>query len=394
MTGGRGTSDRARALGLYRRACEAGDGPSCRDAALLQRETPEAGALLQIGCDRGDAGSCRDLVIELRSARREPERSQSLFRRAEELYAKGCRGGRGQDCLDLGRLYTQVAPADDAKAEDFARQGVTLLQAACERNEGGACLELGVAYQEGTGVAADLERHRVLMERACGLGELRGCAELATAYLESDAPGDDLKAAALFERACRGGVLQQTPCREAGFRYVDGDGVPVDKVKGVQLLQAACAEGDAASCWMASGMLREGDGVPADEARAAVLVPAGVPQLKVESVKRVHQAPDPSAALMGVDPAEMPPMKAGAGRELIVVRLGVRRGSGGAALPVRHVWVVDRQGRRYPSVMKGELPLGQEERETRDMVFVVPVGLQPAQIRFELGALTLGLPSV
>ncbi|HEX6737861.1 MAG TPA: tetratricopeptide repeat protein [Vicinamibacteria bacterium] len=394
ITGARGRGDRARALRLYERACAAGHGPGCRDGALLQRETPDAERLLQMGCDHGDAGSCRDLMVELRSGSRDPARSEGLFRRAAELYEKGCRGGRGVDCLELGRLHARVAPPDEARAAAFQRQGTSLLAPACERGDGEACFELGIAYHEGTGVEADLRRHLALMERACTLGELRGCAERAAVYLDTEAPDDDAQAPALFERACRGGVLQQSPCRQAGFLYVEGRAVPADKARGLPLLEAGCAQGDAESCWMASGMWREGDGVAADAGRAAALLQGAAPaEIKVVSVKRARQAPDPTAAQMGVDPSEMPPVRAAAGQDLIVVTLEVRRpAAGGAGLPVRSVWVLDRQGRRHPSVLKADLPLGQEEHETRDMVFVVPAGTRPVQVHFELGALTFDLP--
>jgi hypothetical protein len=295
--------------------------------------------------------------------------------------------------MDLGRLHGRVAPPDESRAEAFGRQGAALLEGACAGGQGGACFELGVAYHEGTGVATDPERHLGLMNRACVLGEPRGCAELAAAYIQSEAAEDDAKAPALFEKACRAGVLQRSPCREAGFLYVDGRVVPADKAKGVQLLEASCALGDPASCWMAAGMLREGDGVPADTHLAAALVGSLPPaQIKVVSVKRRRQAPDPTAAQLGVDPAELPPVKAGAGQDLLVVTLDVRQAARRAGLPVRTVWVLDSQGRRHPSLLKSDFPLGQEEHERREMVFLVPAGTRPVKVRFELGALTFDLP--
>jgi hypothetical protein len=332
-------------------------------------------------------------MVELRSHGRDPARAEALFEKSAKAYEKGCAAGRGDDCMALGRLHTIVAPPDEAKAAAFQGQGAGLLQAACARDDGAACFHLGMAYHDGAGVETDFARHEALMERSCTLGHLDGCAELGATYLSSEPADDDAKAPALFEKACLGGALHRHPCREAGFIRIDGRLAPLDKAQGVRLLEASCALADDSSCWMLAGMLREGDGVAADPQRAEALVgSAPRPEVKVVSVKRTRQAPDPAAYQLGVDPEEMAPVKAGAGQDLIVVTFDVRRQPGGSLVPIRSVWVLDAKGGRHASLLRNEFPFGQLDHEQRDLVFPVPQGTKPVKVRFELGALTFDLP--
>ena len=386
--------DRGCRVRLFERACEAGqDGAACRQAASFQPETPRGEQLLQAGCDQGDAHSCRDLMVELRSSGRDAARADALFQKAAKVYEKGCDAGRGGDCMALGRMFAIVTPPDEAQAADFQGKGASLLQAACARDDGAACFHLGMAYHDGAGVETDFARHEGLMERACTLGHLEGCAELAASYLASESADDDAKAPALFEKACLGGALHRHPCREAGFIRIDGRLAPPDKARGARFLETSCALADESSCWMLAGMLREGDGVPADAARAkGLLGNEPGPEMKVVAVKRARQAADPAAYQLGVDPAEMAPVKAGAGQDLIVVTFEVRRPPGGAPVPIRSVWVLDAQGGRHASLLRSEFPFGQMDHEQREMVFPVPQGMKPVKVRFELGALTFDLP--
>jgi len=393
LAGRTGRVDRLRAVRLYEKACETGEGSACREAAAFDPETPRAERLLQAGCDLDDAPSCSDLLAELRTAGREPERAEALFRTAETLHGEACASGRAEGCMGLGRLYALVAPADEAKAAPFLLEAARMLSERCEGGEAAACLQLAAAHQDGAGVQFDLDRQRSLVERACALGDPRGCAEAAASYTASETPDDDPKAPALYERACLAGVIQRQPCREAGFLYVDGAVVPADKARAARLLERGCALGDAPSCWMAAGMLREGDGVARDPARAAELVDGPGPDITVVSVERTKQAPDPVAIQLGIDPLEYPPVTAESGQDLILVTFDVRRGPLARALPVRTVWVLDAEGRRHPSVLKGELPFGETDHERREVLFVVPEGARPVRVRFELGALTLDLPS-
>jgi hypothetical protein len=231
--------------------------------------------------------------------------------------------------------------------------------------------------------------------RSCTLGDAAGCAEAATLYKTSETTADDANAPPLFEKACLAGVVERQPCREGGFLYVDGDGVPADKPRGVALLERACALGEKASCLKAGAMLRDGDGVAADPVKAAALTRVlDDLDVKVAYARRAKKADDPQAFQMGVDPSEMPPVIAPQGKDLIVVGFHVVRKAADGTMPVRHVWVVDAKGDRQPSTLKNDLTFGQSESHDREMVFVVPQGFRPVKVVFELGGLTLDLPSV
>jgi TPR repeat protein len=393
LSGAAGGVDKARAIALYEKACASRDGAGCRQAASLQPETRRAEELLQTGCDNGDGHSCAELVAILRSAARETGRADALFARAVQLHEKSCAAGDADGCMGLGRMYGSFAPPDEAKAAEFQKKATALFEQACARGEGAGCYKLGMAHHDGTGAESDFERYRSMMARACELGHLEGCAEAASAYKASEPTGDDAQAPALFEKVCLAGIVHREPCREAGFLYADGEHVPADKPKAVRLLEMSCAMGEISSCLKAAAIYREGDGVPVDDAKAETLAKSLVGlDIKVVSVKRTKQADDPNAFTVGVDPSEMPPVKADKGKDLIVVAFDVRRTTQGALMPIRGVWILDENGERHPSVLKTDFPFGQLPEYQREMVFVVPAGARPVKVKFELGAVTLDLP--
>jgi len=395
LAGRGGSVDKPAALRLYTKGCAAGDGQSCRDGASFVAETPEADQLLQTGCDRGDGYSCSALVAALRTAGRDASRSDAAFRRAVQLFEKRCNDGDPDGCMGLGHMYGSFAPPDEAKSASFSRQGVDRWSEACKKSDGAACFRVALAHHEGRGVETDFGKHLELMRRACELGYADGCAEEAAGYKTSETTSDDAKSPALFERACLAGVQRRQPCKEAGFLYVDGEGVPADKPKGVALLQRACALDEVSSCLKAGAMLREADGVTADEKTAAALLSpylSGL-EIKVPAVKRMKEAVDPTTLQMGVAPSDMPPIKAAAGEDLIVVYFDVRRTAPKGNMPVRLVWVLDEKGQRYPSILKNDFAFGLSHEYQREMVFRVPQGTRTPKVKFELGGLVLDLPA-
>jgi hypothetical protein len=141
-------------------------------------------------------------------------------------------------------------------------------------------------------------------------------------------------------------------------------------------------------------MLKEGDGVPADVAKAASLIDPYLSALdiKVASVKRMKEAVDPATLQMGVGPADMPPIKAASGEDLIVLNLDVRRTASKGHMPVRTVWILDEKGREHAGILKNDFAFGLSHEYQRQMVFRIPEGTRPAKVKFELGSLTLDLP--
>jgi TPR repeat protein len=395
LAGRSGAVDKPASLRLYTKGCASGDGQSCRDAAAFQPETPEADQLLQTGCDRGDGWSCSELVAALRTAGRDPARSDTAFRRALQLFEKACESGQAEGCMGVGHMHGSFAPPDEAKATRYYRRAVDEYEKACEKADAVSCFKLALAHHEGRGVETDFNRNLALMTRSCGLGYADACAEEAAAYKTSEATDDDAKAPALYERACLAGVQRRQPCKESGFLYVDGDHVPADKPKGLQLLLRACALDEVSSCLKAGSLLKEGDGVPADAAKAAALIDPYLSALevKVASVKRMKEAVDPATLQMGVGAADMPPVKAAAGEDLIVVSFDVRRTAPKGNMPVRTVWVQDDKGKKYAGVMKNDFAFGLSHEYQREMVFRVPEGTRTPKVKFELGGLTLDLPA-
>lgn len=117
--------------------------------------------------------------------------------RAERRRLAGAAAGS----LALGVVAAAVFAIQHADAQALARR-----RAACKRDDGAACLELGKAFDFGQGVAKDRKKACGLYEQACDLGELEGCDGLAACYvLGIDRPTDMAEADRLRRKACKKG---------------------------------------------------------------------------------------------------------------------------------------------------------------------------------------------
>jgi TPR repeat protein len=85
---------------------------------------------------------------------------------------------------------------------------------------------------------------RSLFERGCKLGEPRSCDAVAEA--------DPARSAAFHEAACR--LSDFGACEKAGFAFLYGSGVPVDRARARALLTRGCDHADAASCALLADM--------------------------------------------------------------------------------------------------------------------------------------------
>jgi TPR repeat protein len=140
----KGTKDLARALAIFDRACDAGDGEACGQLAGMY--------------GRGDFGVAKDAA------------------RAAEHYRRACDAGRF--CGGLALAYANgdgVAKDDERAAALFARvQQDRLLS--CEKGDADDCFRLGASFREGRlGETKDLSRAEASFGRACELGDAYGC---------------------------------------------------------------------------------------------------------------------------------------------------------------------------------------------------------------------------
>jgi TPR repeat protein len=390
--GGRtGRIDKVKAVAAYERGCDHGDAEACQQAGLayVRKDRAKSDTYHDKACQLGNADGC----LHAAGAAREHEdaasqtKAESLAHRAEELFGKRCTAGDATGCYGLGNT---VRRDDESKAQQYYAQATQIWSRKCDAGDDDACYHLGLAYEEESGVPMDEERARQLFEKPCAKGHYASCAELAQMARGSDDKSDDARAAPYFERACNVGLETRMPCREAGFMYADGEGVPVDERRAAVLLENGCNLGDDWCCFKLGTMLIEGDGIPQDVARGNELTQAanGL-EFRVVEVKRGKKMVDPSLTAFGIPPSSLTPTTAEAGREFVRVALEVRRTTDSARLPVRKLYLVDASGKRFENHAMGDSPFGEKPLERREYLFQVPVDMRPVAVKFELGAITV-----
>lgn len=109
----------------------------------------------------------------------------------------------------------------------------------CAQGDGESCSYAGRAYDDGKGVARDIDRARKLFEQGCGKGDAWGCSRQGWYYLAGQGvPRDEARGAQLYGKACEGG--HAFACARLGEFYLRGQGVPRDPQKARELLKKAC----------------------------------------------------------------------------------------------------------------------------------------------------------
>ena len=90
--------------------------------------------------------------------------------KAIELYEKACGLGEVDGCNGAGELLAAPDSPPDAKS-----RALTAFIKACVGHSGYGCLRAGVAFHDGVGIPADLEKARSHFTRACDFSEQDGC---------------------------------------------------------------------------------------------------------------------------------------------------------------------------------------------------------------------------
>ena len=159
------------------------------------------------------------------------------FSRAAELYLRACDGGERKGCNSLGLMYEN----GEGVAQDLNR-AADLFKRACDAGGSGGCTNLGLMYHHGEGVVKDLNRAADFFGRACDAGGPPGCTGLGLMYQNGEGVAQDLnRAADLFMRACDAGGSQG--CVNLGSMYLRGQGVPKDLDRAADLFKKACDAG-------------------------------------------------------------------------------------------------------------------------------------------------------
>lgn len=187
-------------------------------------------------------------------------------------------GGSHDETRDSERgSETSACAPERCEAEIYAAwtsgrrsEALDRAQWACAHEVPFGCAFLGLAYEEGSGVATDPVRAASYYNQACEAGEPAGCNNLALLYLRGAGVPEDLaRAVALFDRACT--EEHGDGCFNLGNRYRLGDGVATDLARAAELYERACGRGSPEGCNNLAFMMAEGQGRDADPERAREL---------------------------------------------------------------------------------------------------------------------------
>lgn len=267
-------SDPAAAELSFARACAAGIVHACfEQATLLDGSNPSVEAapdralpLLHKACEANIAPACS------RAARLELDKLGSdvvprdARQRIVNLVRKGCEQERqDESCLTLA---TWLATGESGLPKDAPR-AAALLGPLCARstNEtpsagslprvayGGACHQLGLLHEQGSGVAQNVLGAVTLYEKGCSAGYTSAC--LAQAVLLWRGTGNSKKdpesAVAQFQKLCRDDSdanksVKRSACVHWGYAQMTGIGTPRDLRQARTHFERHCDEGDQSAC--------------------------------------------------------------------------------------------------------------------------------------------------
>ncbi len=165
---------------------------------------------LDAACQDNSGRGCFSLGMLLNDGKELPRNPYSAAR----SFGRACELGLSYGCLSLARLV--------------GTDGPTVLSVPCEHGDSQSCMDLGMLYLRGQGVARDKVNALEFFRKSCATGSPRGC-----------------------------GLV--------GESYLFGEGVAVDNAAARQNLEKACQSGDAPSCFNAGLIYRQGHGTPKDE---------------------------------------------------------------------------------------------------------------------------------
>jgi hypothetical protein len=196
----------SRAVTLYSKACDAGDAEGCTNLGRsfengigVPQNQPQAARSYSKACDLGSADACIRLGVEVEQGKDKTE--------AAIFYSKACDAGTAVGCNHLNDLGLAIEGhcffgCDHALAAKFYAK-------ACNDATVAGCDNLGLDYEDGTGVGKDKDRALKLYIKACNGGDVWGCYHLGLRYQKGDGIEKNEQAAwENFDRACSQGIRE------------------------------------------------------------------------------------------------------------------------------------------------------------------------------------------
>jgi uncharacterized protein len=193
------------------RACDKGSASACLAAGLRRLgggDKARAVPLLQKACDGGQAQGCCALARQFEAGDgvpANPKLAESLRQQAESVaHDKAvCSSSGGAAAPAAAPSIAPLAP-DPRAVKEASR-----LEAACEKQEQRACLELARLYRTPLAGKREIKLAVSLYDQACERGVAQACAELAELYLAGVGGTDRMpRAQELHQKGCRGGAVE------------------------------------------------------------------------------------------------------------------------------------------------------------------------------------------
>jgi TPR repeat protein len=143
-----------------------------------------------------------------------------------------------------------------------------ILQQVCNAGDPRGCMNLGLAYSNGAGVARDRNRSAELFRQACAAKNPVGCNALGYSYANGMGVEKDLvRAAQLYRESCDGGVA--IGCYHLALSYENGLGLEKDPVRAAEFYRQACDGKKANACANVGRLYSTGTGVAKNLAESA-----------------------------------------------------------------------------------------------------------------------------
>ncbi|HEX2529213.1 MAG TPA: hypothetical protein VHL31_23310 [Geminicoccus sp.] len=286
-----------------------------RDGSLAPADEEQALYWLEQAAEAGDTQSATRLAAVTRGTGRDAERLRWLTTAAEAGDPRAAGG------LAAAYLNGEGVTADPQKAQAWAARAI-------EGGDTAAMAVFGRAYVEGRGVPKDVPRGLQMLEEAAAKGDPRGAANLARLYLRAeDVPADPEKAAAYAEAALA--AADDVSVKTAyGRALLEGETVPADAARGIELLTEAAAAGDPLASTQLGIAYLDGNGVSKDVGAAVPLLQAGADAGNASAMNRLAQVlmsgdstyghmPSGIAMLEAAAEARHPSAQADLGRRLL-----------------------------------------------------------------------------
>lgn len=250
-------------------ACKRGSLSGCTGVGWLYlagdgvpMDQRKAAGILQQECQRGHIPACSTLgMMYDKGLGVSKDAAKSL-----ELYRSSCDGGAPKACYEFGNKFW---PRDEDEDEEGANPEIALeyFQKACLGGFALGCKAVGIAYFDGTGVAADHKRAIQYYEAACHRGAGDACHELGYIFEWGDKVAQDSSQAIRFyEAGCDYG--NPPSCNEMAHYYLEGDGVEKNADTARSHFSKACIGGEADACYQLGLMQARGTGGYKDESLA------------------------------------------------------------------------------------------------------------------------------